>query len=158
MVLMTDSEKLSSLIRHVKMVENNCNIISRKTMELNPGFALDIAKRGRMHDLSKFEPLEFEHLWKGAKNFDVALLHHHCHNSHHPEHYKNGIYGMSELDIAEMVADTTARSQEFGTDIRRWLFDEDKAPKRYGYLGDKEIYATLDYYVSMVVNQTFSKI
>jgi len=37
---MNNSEKLSSLIRHVKMVENNCNIISRKTMESNPGFAL----------------------------------------------------------------------------------------------------------------------
>ena len=155
---MNNSEKLSSLIRHVKMVENNCNIISRKTMDSNPSFALEIAKRGRIHDLSKFDPLEFEHLWKGERCFDLALIHHHCHNSHHPEHYRIGIYGMSELDIAECVADCCARAQEFGTDIRRWFFDEDKAPKKYGYLGDREIYAKLDYYVSMLINQTFSVI
>lgn len=153
MVLMTDSEKLSSLIRHVKMVENNCNIISRKTMELNPGFALDIAKRGRMHDLSKFEPLEFEHLWKGAKNFDVALLHHHCHNSHHCEHYKNGIYGMSELDIAEYVSDCCARSQEFGTDSRIWLLD--KAAEKCGYKNDIKIMSKIETYINMVLNKPF---
>ena len=91
---MTNSEKLSALIRHIKLVETNCNIISKATMDKNPEFAIAIAKRGRMHDLSKFDSLEFEHLWKGSKNFDIALLHHHCHNSHHPEHFANGIYGM----------------------------------------------------------------
>jgi len=155
---MTNSEKLSALIKHIKLVENNCNAISRKTMDIDPKFALAIARRGRMHDLSKFDQLEFEHLWKGEKCFDIALLHHHCHNSHHPEFFRNGIYGMTELDLAEMVADTSARAQEFGTDIRIWLFNEDKAPKRYGYLGDTEMYNRIEHYVNMLVAEPFEKI
>lgn len=152
---MTKTEKLSTLIRHIKMVEANCNLISRYTMEKDPEFAVAIAKRGRMHDLTKFDSLEFEYLWKGEKNFDIAILHHHSHNSHHPEYYVNGIYGMSDLDIAEMVADCTARSQEFGNDIRIWFFNDDKAPKKYGYLGDKSIYDKLDYFLNMIINPAF---
>ena len=54
---MTNSQKLSALIRHIKLVETNCNIISRMTMDKNPEFAIAIAKRGRMHDLSKFDSI-----------------------------------------------------------------------------------------------------
>ena len=154
---MTNTEKLSSLIRHIKLVENKCNIISRKMIDTNPQFAIDIAKRGRIHDASKFDKIEFEHLWWGSKCFDVALLHHHCHNSHHPEHFHNGIYGMSDLDIAEMVADCTARAQEFVTDVRIWFFDEIKAPKKYGYYGDKNIYERLEFYLGMILNEPFER-
>ena len=154
-MILTPTDRLSSLIRHIKLVEDNCNIISRKMMNIDPQFAVDIAKRGRLHDLSKFDKIEFEHLWYGQKCFDVALLHHHCHNSHHPEFYRNGIYGMSSLDICEMVCDTFSRSQEFGTDFRIWLFDEEKAPKRYGYIGDQEIYSKLEYYTNILLNKPF---
>ena len=153
--VMTDTEKLTSIIQHIKRVEDNCNIISRKMMDINPRFAIAIAKRGRVHDASKFDQLEFENLWAGAKCFDVALLNHHCHNSHHPEHFRNGIHGMSELDLAEMVADCSARAQEFGKDVRIWFFSDDKAPKKYGYLGEQNIYDRLEYYVNMLLNTSF---
>lgn len=155
---MTDTEKLSSLIRHIKLVEDNCNIISRKMMDINPSFAIALSQRGRLHDISKFDPLEFDHLWHGEKNFDVALLHHHCHNSHHPEHFRNGIWGMGELDFVEMICDCTARAQEFGTDVRIWFFDETKAPKKYGYIGDDEIYTKLEYYLNMLLNKPFKSV
>jgi len=153
---MTETEKLSSIIRHIKLVEDNCNIISKKMMNINPSFAIQIAKRGRMHDLSKFDSLEFEHLWPEQKCFQVALVHHRSNNSHHPEFYKNGIYGMDELDFAEMVCDCFARSQEFGTDVRIWFFDEDKAPKKYGYLDDDYIYKKLEMYLNMLLNKPFN--
>lgn len=35
----------------------------------------------------------------------VALDHHYALNSHHPQHYPNGVNGMSLLDILEMFAD-----------------------------------------------------
>jgi hypothetical protein len=72
-----------------------------------PEFAIAIAKRGWTHDLTKFDNLEFQNLWKGEKNFDIAIDYH-TNNQHHPEHFPNGIYGMSDLDLAEMVADSTA--------------------------------------------------
>lgn len=39
-----------------------------------------------------------------------ALKHHYDVNSHHPEHYYNGVQGMSLFDILEMVADWQAAS------------------------------------------------
>lgn len=42
------------------------------------------------------------------KDMGAALKHHYEHNSHHPEHYPNGINGMSLLDIIEMLADWKA--------------------------------------------------
>jgi len=154
-VIMTDTEKLTSIIQHIKRVEDNCNIISRKMMDINPRFAIAIAKRGRIHDASKFDQLEFENLWVDSRLFTISLLHHHTNNSHHPEHYRNGIHGMSELDLAEMVADCAARAQEFGKDVRIWFFSDDKAPKKYGYLGEQHIYDRLEYYVNMLLNTSF---
>src|SRR5690349_18802217 len=40
-----------------------------------------------------------------------ALDHHYAANSHHPEHYSNGIKGMSLLDLIEMLCDWTAATQ-----------------------------------------------
>jgi hypothetical protein len=40
-----------------------------------------------------------------------ALQHHYENNSHHPEHYENGINGMSLLDLIEMLCDWRAASE-----------------------------------------------
>lgn len=40
-----------------------------------------------------------------------ALKHHYEHNSHHPEHFANGIAGMSLLDVIEMLCDWSAASE-----------------------------------------------
>jgi hypothetical protein len=42
------------------------------------------------------------------KNMAPALDNHYKNNSHHPEHFENGIDGMSLLDILEMVIDWKA--------------------------------------------------
>ena len=44
------------------------------------------------------------------KEMGPALEHHYQVNSHHPEHYENGVQGMSLFDILEMVADWQAAS------------------------------------------------
>ena len=40
-----------------------------------------------------------------------ALDHHYANNRHHPEHFKNGINGMTLIDLAEMLADWKAASE-----------------------------------------------
>jgi hypothetical protein len=40
-----------------------------------------------------------------------ALDHHYANNSHHPEHYENGIAGMSLLDLIEMLCDWKAAGE-----------------------------------------------
>jgi hypothetical protein len=45
------------------------------------------------------------------KDLKVALDHHYAHNSHHPEHYTNGIDGMNLFDVLEMLLDWKASSE-----------------------------------------------
>ena len=44
-----------------------------------------------------------------------ALMHHYENNRHHPEHYKNGIEGMSLFDVMEMLVDWKAAIDRKGT-------------------------------------------
>lgn len=40
-----------------------------------------------------------------------TIAHHYAVNTHHPEHYPNGIAGMSLLDVIEMLCDWKAASE-----------------------------------------------
>lgn len=88
-------------------------------------FANELLKRALVHDQSKLESPEVEifteytpklkHSTYGSeeykdflKGMGVALEHHYKNNSHHPEHYENGIKEMDLVDIVEMVCDWKA--------------------------------------------------
>jgi hypothetical protein len=110
-------------------------LITRKHMqrvsELLGDAAIELIKRGRAHDLSKLEPVELEPLQRMQDLIDAegqapygsdeyrrrtALLgpmieHHYANNSHHPEHYADGIAGMDLIDVLEMVLDWKAASE-----------------------------------------------
>jgi hypothetical protein len=60
-----------------------------------------------------------------------ALDHHYAHNSHHPEHYPDGIRGMSLLDLIEMLVDWKAASERHddGCILRSVELNQ----KRFGY-------------------------
>lgn len=45
------------------------------------------------------------------KDLGPALTHHYANNSHHPEHYLNGVDGMSLLDVLEMLCDWKAAGE-----------------------------------------------
>lgn len=85
----------------------------------------NLASRSQAHDRSKLEEPEkrmYDEFtpklkdttygsdeYKGyLKEMGVALKHHYERNSHHPEHYQNGINGMSLLDLIEMLVDWKA--------------------------------------------------
>ena len=86
-----------------------------------------IGKRITLHDASKLQEPEksmydkytplLRSMTYGSdeykatlKEMGVALNHHYQVNTHHPEHYPNGINGMSLLDLIEMLADWKAAS------------------------------------------------
>jgi hypothetical protein len=48
----------------------------------------------------------------------AALEHHYEHNRHHPEHFAEGIDGMSLIDVFEMLLDWYAVALRFGGNIR----------------------------------------
>ena len=87
-----------------------------------------ILKRGYEHDKSKMSQpelsgfVEFTPKLKQStygsseykenlKGMQSTLDHHYKNNSHHPEHYEDGINGMDLLDIVEMLCDWKAATE-----------------------------------------------
>lgn len=90
--------------------------------------ATELMKRAEVHDLSKLQSPEKEYFDKytpllqsstyGSEEYNKhldklreALDHHYKHNSHHPEHYPDGINGMDLYDLIEMFMDWKAASE-----------------------------------------------
>lgn len=91
-------------------------------------FQVELDTRAALHDRSKLQEPEkssydqlsadLRDIVYGTDEYRAALAaakpvidHHYAHNSHHPEHYPNGIAGMSLLDIVEMLCDWKAASE-----------------------------------------------
>ena len=94
-------------------------------------FAIEMIKRGDRHDASKFTPEELEPLQRmqdliekeGQAQFGTdeykrrtallgdMIIHHRQRNSHHPEHYPDGVNGMDLFDLVEMFFDWKAASE-----------------------------------------------
>ncbi len=102
---------------HIRKVQRNLN-----------GFLLELLVRSEIHDDSKLEAPEKEifdvvtpklkgltygsdEYKAGIAELGEALAHHYAVNSHHPEHYANGVNGMSLLDVVEMFCDWKAASE-----------------------------------------------
>ena len=100
--------------------------------------AITLLERGARHDASKLEEPEKaifdtvgnrlatityagEEYKHSLADLKTALDHHYAQNAHHPEHYSNGIDGMSLFDLTEMLMDWKAASERHpgGTDILR---------------------------------------
>ena len=111
-------------------------IVTRKHIQrvqelLHDTAIVELMKRSRLHDLSKFEPVEKEPLDRmqeliekeGQAQYGTPeykrrtdllgpmIEHHRANNSHHPEHYENGIDGMDLFDVMEMFFDWKAASE-----------------------------------------------
>ncbi len=154
----TNKEKLKSIIRHIKKVEDNCNTLASKLDSVDFDFALKLIQRGRIHDASKFDNFEFNFLGNFEEvkptEFFEALKIHHSKNSHHPEYWGiNGIHCMTDLDLAEMVCDCVARGQEFGTDTRKWFYDE--ATVKYNFTMNDNCGKRIEYFINLLLDETF---
>lgn len=117
-----------------------------------------LTARGEVHDASKLAPPEkplFDE-WTprlaatqyGSLKYQEmldhlrpALVHHYAENSHHPEHFPEGVAGMSLLDLVEMFCDWKAASERHanGGDIMRSI---EICARRYGL--DRQIVSILE--------------
>lgn len=112
-----DSESVKETKKHIKRVKELLSTICTK-----------LRIRGDKHDASKLKEPEvsiFEEYTSKLKDTEYnskeykqylkemkpALDHHYKNNSHHPEYHKNGINGMSLIDILEMLADWRAATE-----------------------------------------------
>jgi hypothetical protein len=100
----------------------------KRVNELLIRFSKDMMYRATYHDNSKLQEPEkslfdeFTPKLKGCtygsdeykeflKELKVGLGHHYSKNSHHPEHYENGVDGMDLLDLVEMFMDWKAAGE-----------------------------------------------
>lgn len=91
----------------------------------------ELLRRASIHDESKFNPIEKGPLDEMQRLIDEEgpapygsdeykhrsgllgpmLVHHYANNSHHPEHYTDGVAGMDLFDLIEMFFDWKAASE-----------------------------------------------
>lgn len=100
----------------------------KRVSELLTQACQELINRANKHDDSKLKSPEkelFDELTPKLKNLtynsqeyknslkelEVALNHHYAKNSHHAQHYPNGIDGMNLFDIVEMFFDWKAASE-----------------------------------------------
>lgn len=90
--------------------------------------SVELIRRANIHDNSKLESPEkelfdeytpklagctygSEEYFQFIEGLKPALNHHYSKNSHHPEHFENGVNGMDLFDIIEMFFDWRASSE-----------------------------------------------
>lgn len=112
-----NNDSTNETTAHILRVRELLYIIQKKLEE-----------RGFAHDLSKLQSPEKEGfdevtgalrgLTYGSEEYKIQLGrmrpfldHHYAHNSHHPEHYPNGVDGMTLLDLVEMFCDWKAATE-----------------------------------------------
>ena len=110
-------DTLKHIFRVQELIYRACNILHERATE---------------HDTSKLYPPEKElydkltPLLSGSeynspeymeflKKLKPALDHHYANNSHHPEHYPDGVAGMNLFDLIEMFLDWKAASERHET-------------------------------------------
>lgn len=100
-------KRVSSLINIVvtELLERANNHDSSKLREPEKSF---FDKYTPMLKDSKYGSDEYKSFLKELK---PALDHHYSKNSHHPEHYKNGVDDMNLFDIIEMFIDWVAANE-----------------------------------------------
>lgn len=119
----TEQEYLEDTKRHIHDVQM-----------LIEQFIIQLQHRAETHDASKLVNPEKDILRKYSHELDnssygdetyehhlnkvrEAIQHHYQHNSHHPEHYDDGIRGMNLLDIVEMFFDWCATARKYNNNV-----------------------------------------
>lgn len=138
----TEEQYIKDTQKHVDLVRESISVFVKMLIE-----------RGKKHDRTKFQEPEKSIFIKYTPELDkceygseeykrhlekvkVAIEHHYKNNSHHPEHYENGIKDMNLLDIVEMFCDWYAVTQQRGKNSIEKSIEINK--ERFGYSDDLE--------------------
>lgn len=148
-------EKIEAVLSHIQNVQRNCYKLGLKLIKIGQ-FELgrNLIANGQIHDNSKFKGIEFEELFFGSPILMDVVKHHSSTNPHHPE-YWGEIQAMPEVYIAEMVCDCTARSGEFGSDVRHWFITI--ATEKYRFKMEDEVGQKIIYFLDILLEKPFKK-
>lgn len=118
-------------VEFVKQAVKSINMHIDRVNDLLRDISYELDFRGSIHDESKLQSVELyplaemeeliategpapygtEEYKRRTELLGPMLEHHYKYNSHHPEHYTNGIAGMDVLDLVEMLCDWKAASE-----------------------------------------------
>lgn len=117
-------------IKTIYMYDSKADTLQhiKRVNELLTIAATTLLGRAIKHDQSKLESPEkemFDQATEGLRGLTYgspeykeslkaikpALDHHYAHNSHHPEHYNEGVNGMDLFDVLEMLLDWKAAGE-----------------------------------------------
>lgn len=119
-----EQEMLETILRHKALVGTYMRAV-----------IAELTQRAVEHDYSKFGSEEFSAYAATLPKFkeaeygtpeyqacldaiQPAIQHHYKANRHHPEFYQYGIYGMTLIDLIEMVCDWIAAAKSTGGELR----------------------------------------
>lgn len=138
--LQNKQEQLTDIIEHKKFVFETIGKIALKLLTQGQDeMALEIMKRGFLHDISKLQNDEFYGMAEFAYDKDSlknpkdkisdekqnAINLHWNRNEHHPEYWTD-ISQMKDIDILELTCDFYSRSLQFGTNMLEFLEQRQK--------------------------------
>ena len=151
-------DKIHILTRHIKNVQDSCVLLGEKLIKSGEiELGRQLIANGFIHDSSKFRGLEWDELTNNNVDnklkLKMAIHQHQNTNPHHIEYWGN-IHKMPDVFLAEFCADSKARSEEFGTDLREWI--NDVATKRWGFDKNDEVYKKIMMFVDMLCDKPFS--
>ena len=99
---------------HIRTVQKFLHLVVKDLLDRADAHDQSKLERPEVELFTKYTPMlasctygsaEYQQLLKDLK---PALDHHYAKNSHHPEHYKNGISDMNLLDLVELFCDWKA--------------------------------------------------
>lgn len=149
-------EKIEKVLEHIQNVQRNCyklgfKIIKSGDIELGR----NLIANGQIHDNSKLKGIEFERLFYGDPLLGDVVKHHSSTNMHHPE-YWGSIHEMPKVFIAEMVCDWAARASEFGSDLKKWVYEE--ATIKFDFTMHSKVGENIELFLNMLLEKPFIKI
>lgn len=152
---MRDIDRINKLIRHIRGVQDNAQILGERLMargEFNLGKT--VIANSYLHDNSKFFGSEWDFLSTdtseiSSSELKIGVKQHNRTNRHHPEFYDSGIHDMPKEYIAELVCDWKARSSERGTSLKSWILEE--GTKRFKFTTDDEVHKIIMDFVSLLL-------
>lgn len=104
-------------LKHIKRVNElllfACQDLLKRAMRHDDSKLIEPEKSRFDNIAPKLNTLEFgsEEYKSSLKELGIALKHHYEKNSHHPEHYDEGVNDMDLLDLIEMFFDWCAASE-----------------------------------------------
>ncbi len=151
-------KNIKSTLAHIERVRNNCLILANFLIEKGDFHtAIELISNSLTHDVSKFaDYYEREFFIFGDESHKKELIERHrLQNLHHPESWA-GVQEIRDVFVMEMASDLKARSEEKGTDLRKWI-DEEFTVRHNFKVGDR-FHQKLMSYIDILCEPPFERI